>query len=814
MLMSLFEEIKNEGNAAFSDLADTSGFPDVFKNSDDIFNAPFEDTPFPTKSPQQIANSYYDKPCVDIDGKLKVFADEATKEELCSVKELTEVIVPSNLKVKELQDITIWLYFGSDGAVLLQQHNEAKPDANDLMIFLENDDDTNYFGSVLRIKAGSSLLGRDDIPVKDILELAKDKQVNIKPRKVKKLIKEGVFKTQRGVFAWLIDTLSDTLGYLAGEVYELIGDFFFTTVPKFIDDYFRIDAKSWNPLNKKGEKRVDYDPLFISKSLLKSIENLQDDAKQKEQDNLIDEFTKPFFNRVKDLEKSVLKELNELDKSFPRRLLRKIKKSVRTVFDSVYALKTIFKDGTYNILGLIKSTLQAANALLCGIWNSLIDTIKGIFQLVGILFLGLREANKVKRNIGYYVALTVEYLENILESLTKIDFLELFKQLFLAPVAIAIKTYEFFSSVSGVTLIEFFYFIGYIVGLIVETAISILFTGGTLTLNRVLAKTFVEPFKALGKVFSKVIKGAASLFEKALKGISYLLKKLANPKQLVADLLTFLNKVLGLGKKYGDYVKEFLRPLLTELKVAKATIDLIADLGIIIVKNTNNLGKELALITPQRYTIRYNNIDILEGTEDTIKAFSDKIDDIRKSGGGSAKSKVKKEIENLAELNKRAKVLNFSRKKMLSKYKNEEKGYNSWTPWKVEYLDEVERLKYQVFIRDGKIYDAEGKLFNSLDLANKFNNGKAIFVMDEFGRIFASGKYAPAEFHHSSFLGGGEVAMAGEIEVIEGVLFSVTNKSGHYRPLEVHFNQFLNYIEKSGINISNVIKTIVKDDKL
>ena len=695
--MGIFDELNNIGsfdNNAFEKLKiidpEENSFPDLFKNSDDIFNAPFQDTPFPSKSPQQIANDHYKDPCVDIDGQLKVYADDKANEELCNVKELEEVIIPSNLKVKEYNDFTIWMFYGSDGAKLLQQHNEAKPDANDLMIFLESDDDSNIFGSVMRIKVGKDLLGREDLPIKDILALADKKQVNIKPKKIKKLIKNGLFKTRRGVFAWLIDTISDTLGYLASEIHGLIGNFFFKSVPQFIDDYFRINERRWNPLNDKEEKRVNYDPLFISNTLLKAIDKLQDDSRSKDQEKLIDEFTNPFFKRVKTLENAVFKKLNGLVKSFPRRLLRKIKKSVRSIFDKVYALKDVFKNGAYNILELLKTGLQAANALLCGIWNSLIDTIKGILQLVGILFLGLKEIVDVQRNIGYYTALTVEYLENILESISEIDFLELYKQMFFVPISIAMKAYEFISTSSGVTIIEFFYFIGYIVGLIVETVISILFTGGSLTANRVLAKTFVEPFKALGKIFGSVIKGATSIFEKALRGISYILKKLANPKQLAADLLTFLNKLLGLGKKYADYVKDFLRPFLTELKIAKATIDLMADLGIIIIKNTKNLGKELAVVTPQGYTIRYNNTNILEGTEDTIKAFANKIDDIRKnSSSGSAKSNTKHYLDELAEsLELRHKEILKNKKIKIERGKGTRK-----------YVDVIEILDHKKTIR-------------------------------------------------------------------------------------------------------------------
>ncbi|WP_218581945.1 hypothetical protein, partial [Nocardia cyriacigeorgica] len=54
--------------------------------------------------------------------------------------------------------------------------------------------------------------------------------------------------------------------------------------------------------------------------------------------------------------------------------------------------------------------------------------------------------------------------------------------------------------------------------------------------------------------------------------------------------------------------------------------------------------------------------------------------------------------------------------------------------------------------------------------------------MDNQGNLYASLHHAPGQFHHSSFLAGGPVAGAGELEVIDGVLQLVTDSSGHYRP--------------------------------
>ena len=55
-----------------------------------------------------------------------------------------------------------------------------------------------------------------------------------------------------------------------------------------------------------------------------------------------------------------------------------------------------------------------------------------------------------------------------------------------------------------------------------------------------------------------------------------------------------------------------------------------------------------------------------------------------------------------------------------------------------------------------------------------------------------------------SFLSGQPVASAGEIVVEQGIVKEVTRRSGHYQPTAEQLNQFLDRLNKSGIDLSNV----------
>ena len=114
--------------------------------------------------------------------------------------------------------------------------------------------------------------------------------------------------------------------------------------------------------------------------------------------------------------------------------------------------------------------------------------------------------------------------------------------------------------------------------------------------------------------------------------------------------------------------------------------------------------------------------------------------------------------------------------------------------FKVRHLSDVERQAYKLTIKDGKIYDADGNLFDTTN-ANLSSlddsKGKAIFTMDEKGNIYASNDQVRFEHHHSTIAGEGPgrpVAGAGELVVKKGVLKKVTGNSGHYKP-KPEFNQ-------------------------
>lgn len=146
----------------------------------------------------------------------------------------------------------------------------------------------------------------------------------------------------------------------------------------------------------------------------------------------------------------------------------------------------------------------------------------------------------------------------------------------------------------------------------------------------------------------------------------------------------------------------------------------------------------------------------------------------------------------------------FSGTNMKSKYAGEETG-SVWGS-SVKYLSDEERLKHALTIRDGKLYDASGKLFDTTGGSSVFagGSGNAIFVMGKDGKLYASLEQSVGHFHHSSLLAGKPVATAGEMAVENGVIKSISNRSGHYMPSDEFTRQGLRRLAHEGVDLRQI----------
>ncbi|KAH1108894.1 hypothetical protein J1N35_012662 [Gossypium stocksii] len=119
----------------------------------------------------------------------------------------------------------------------------------------------------------------------------------------------------------------------------------------------------------------------------------------------------------------------------------------------------------------------------------------------------------------------------------------------------------------------------------------------------------------------------------------------------------------------------------------------------------------------------------------------------------------------------------------------------------IKYLGPMERKPYEIVVVDGKfIYKQTGKL---LQTTEETSDSKWIFVLST-SKILYVGKKKKGTFQHSSFLAGGATIAAGRLVVDNGVLKAVWPHSGHYRPTEENFNDFISFLRENDVDLTDV----------
>ncbi|NEW42576.1 hypothetical protein GV794_24845 [Nocardia cyriacigeorgica] len=132
-------------------------------------------------------------------------------------------------------------------------------------------------------------------------------------------------------------------------------------------------------------------------------------------------------------------------------------------------------------------------------------------------------------------------------------------------------------------------------------------------------------------------------------------------------------------------------------------------------------------------------------------------------------------------------------------------GNRVWNGSQVVYLDEHERQRYRLHIRDGFVYDDEGRPFDTTAAKTLWTpqGGRAIFTMDADGTLYSSPHHVLGQFHHSSLLAGAPVAGAGEIAAMNGVVQLISDHSTHYRPPRHITEQVVDNLRSQGVTIDD-----------
>lgn len=115
------------------------------------------------------------------------------------------------------------------------------------------------------------------------------------------------------------------------------------------------------------------------------------------------------------------------------------------------------------------------------------------------------------------------------------------------------------------------------------------------------------------------------------------------------------------------------------------------------------------------------------------------------------------------------------------------------------YLTEKEMPLHRIEVREGKLVWPDGTLVDT-------QTRDQIFVMDGQGAIFSQNPkhLIRGKVHHSTFLAGGPVATPGSFVVKGGVVSTVDNISGHYKPPVAALASFRDELKAKGAPVEQI----------
>lgn len=178
----------------------------------------------------------------------------------------------------------------------------------------------------------------------------------------------------------------------------------------------------------------------------------------------------------------------------------------------------------------LKYGIKAYNALLCGVWNGLIDAVSGLFALVKMFYDGITLGKDFVQNIEKYLPILLEQYDETIQAIKNISFSETAKYVYTKLEQIDLT----FDPIACAYFIGYVY--GFIISLIIEIVLTAIVTGGTVTIPLIIEK-LEEAIFGIFRLGWGIAKGAVKTvrtfagfvlrsIEDLVKGIQYLLNYL------------------------------------------------------------------------------------------------------------------------------------------------------------------------------------------------------------------------------------------------------------------------------------------------
>ncbi|WP_294332688.1 zincin-like metallopeptidase toxin domain-containing protein [uncultured Chryseobacterium sp.] len=262
------------------------------------------------------------------------------------------------------------------------------------------------------------------------------------------------------------------------------------------------------------------------------------------------------FSEITGLLKNMLKEQNDTV-----RLVLNIKKDFRKnsqpkgFLELLYNLYLSAYDIMYDVitgldeisdLDTLKYGARTYNALLCGVWNGLVDSVAGLLAMVKMIYDGITLGKDFAQNIEKYLPTLLEQFDEAVQAIKNISFSNTANYIHTKLKQINLT----FDPVACAYFVGYAY--GFIISLIIEIIVGILVSGGVLDIPVIIEK-LEEAIFGIFRLGWGFAKGAA---KKVRTFSKFVVKSVQDLIKGFKELIKFLKGEKGSFKKIIDEVFE------------------------------------------------------------------------------------------------------------------------------------------------------------------------------------------------------------------------------------------------------------------
>lgn len=493
------------------------------------------------------------------------------------------------------QEYTLLIFISRDVSYLQGAAEKTRVTGNQVCIFLEDNSGDIFSGTFGR--SGSSFaeifvgehirdsldtwFRRNDKGSFDTFKSLEETfgfDIDITRRQMKRLVETGELRSTTGNFVISLLQIFNGLNILAAPVYDALGDFTLAST-QWLRDRIKLGNDRWDPMAAGQDKT--FSPFFLpfSPEQLQTLSGMGREART--------EVVQQLQQGLQAYRAEINGHLNGFSRN--RRFRKKSADTLKGFLDSCADYIGKMLDHIITKVNEVadfmsymgERWLYMINALYCGLWNALVESILGIIDLVGYLFKGFALAGKVARDAQELIPKAMEMIDEVYQTFMQADLSGIFSKTVAAVIG-HLHDIDFANITSAISLERVAYFIGGLLGFAVEILVGIFWSGGLDGIRATLQHLFADLGRGLIDFLEAAVKkatGFAAGFstEALLSLLEHLLLILKKGATAVVELI---DELFTAFKRGFQSVEEMLRQIMRMLQLDQSDMNLIKKMGL------------------------------------------------------------------------------------------------------------------------------------------------------------------------------------------------------------------------------------------